>query len=86
MHVCMYVCMLNVCMYMHTSVEVKDTTGAGDAFIGGFLVALLTQSHTYTPTTRGNTEQEDEELTALLRCLQIGSLVAAEAIKGIGAR
>ena len=37
----MHVCMLNVCMYMHTSVEVKDTTGAGDCFTGAYTVALL---------------------------------------------
>ena len=92
MYVCMYV--LYVCMNkcVHITDEVRDTTGAGDAFIGGFLVALLTQSHTYMSLTRGSDSEQkkddlfDEELVVLLRCLQFGSLVAAEAIQGIGAR
>ena len=48
-------------------VEVVDTTGAGDAYIGGFISALL----------RG---------CRLENCMKLGTVVAAQKIKKLGAR
>ena len=47
--------------------EIEDTTGSGDAFIGGFIAAFLLSYSV-----------EDS--------LKMGTVVAAEKLRGIGAR
>ena len=47
--------------------EIIDTTGAGDSFIGGFLVGVTSHLHP-------------------LHCLRLATVVAAEKLKGMGAR
>jgi hypothetical protein len=47
--------------------DIKDTTGAGDSFIGGFLTGLTSHFHPQ-------------------HCLQLGTAVASEKLKQIGAR
>jgi len=72
---------------MSPSFQVRDTTGAGDTFIGGFLVALLAQQRQLLQLQQIEIQNEaEEELLLLLLCAQVGSLVAAISLEGLGAR
>lgn len=53
-----------------TNIKVVDTTGAGDSFIGGFLLMRYVTAHRYPMTT----------------CLQFGGWVGGRKLQGFGAR
>ena len=59
------------------NVKVIDTTGAGDAFIGGYILShLFLQSY----------DEESPALNKAKFCLDFGSWVAGKKIMGPGAR
>jgi sugar/nucleoside kinase (ribokinase family) len=75
--------------------SIVDTTGAGDAFIGGFLTTLWT--HYSLTTIQEGTNHQDHDtngprevaiynVNALARALRIGSRVASKKMEKSGAR
>jgi hypothetical protein len=67
------------------NVKVIDTTGAGDAFIGGYILSnILMQSYKYQHGGQDSTSNNGLNKTKF--CLDFGSWVAGKKIMGPGAR
>lgn len=67
------------------NVDIVDSTGAGDAFQGGFLTGLWRYVEAYcTGTTTAGLERVPSE--ALARAMRIGTRVATKKLESLGAR
>ncbi len=69
------------------NIEVVDSTGAGDAFIGGFLTTLWAYTQRHQKVQNGNSRKRPStDLQGLTSALRVASFVAARKIRQPGAR